>query len=84
MTDATDNHIEKQSRTFTEEEVKAIIDSLQRVRPSFILLTRKQAAVFIRKMVKDDEFKQTAKSLANLVSEGKGPFYLKMGNKTMA
>ena len=55
-----------------------MIDSLRHVEPSFKLLTREQAAEFIRTMGKKT---CTAKSLANLASEGKGPKFIRLGNE---
>ena len=79
MPDSKSHKADDQVRLFTEQEVKAVIDSLQTVEPSFKLLSREQAAEFIRNMGKKT---CTAKSLANLASDGKGPRFIPLGNET--
>ena len=66
-------------QTFSTAEVKAIIASLQTVQPTFRLLTRVQAAQYVQAIGKKS---CSAKSLANLASEGKGPPYITLGNET--
>ena len=79
MTEQKKDHENQQQKTFSEAEVKAVIDSLQHVKPSFKLLNREQAADFIRAMGKTS---CSAKSLANMASDGKGPRFLRLGNET--
>ena len=79
MTEHKNRQQRRESRSFSEDEVKAVIDSLQRVKPSFKLLSREQAADFIRSIGKRS---CTGKTLANLASDGKGPRFLRLGNET--
>ena len=61
-------------------EVAELIAEVERLKPKFVLLGRKQAAEYINTATRGAK-SYTPKALANLASRGMGPPYLKLGNE---
>ncbi|MEM9358651.1 MAG: hypothetical protein AAGB04_20925 [Pseudomonadota bacterium] len=61
-------------------EVAELIAEVERLKPKFVLLSRKDAAEYINTATRGAK-SYTPKALANLASRGMGPPYLKLGNE---